>query len=332
VQGAVLAYMGLGIAAAALFLRRLSRAALGAFVGATVLGAALYALDYRLRMNQTYMLSWVILALLVAPRKVEVLQALVALFYVWAGVLKMNREWVTGAALYERPFLVPASLVSAACVYVLVLELVFVWGLFAASARWRWAAYGQLLVFHAVSWKVVGYFYPLLMLGLTAIYPLVWRLAPERTITLARLRAEGGPRGAVAVTAAVFSSFQLAARLFPGDTAVTGEGRVFALHMFDARVECAGGATLVSASGQRARAALIAENSDLRTRCDPIVIAAQANRLCRLLAGRADPPRVDVAIDARRSTDPVMRPLVHVEDFCRRHVEYSPWRHNEWIE
>jgi hypothetical protein len=160
----------------------------------------------------------------------------------------------------------------------------------------------------------------------------VWLLAPGRTLTLARVREQGGPGGAVAVSAAVFSSFQLVPHLFPGDTAVTGEGRLFALHMFDARVECVGGATLRQASGQGARAALLSETADVRTRCDPIVIAAQANRLCRLLARRPDPPRVDVAIDARRSTDPAMRPLVHVDDFCHRGVEYSVWQHNEWIE
>ncbi len=332
-RGLVLSYIALGVVASALFALRHARAALGVFAGATLLGAALYALDYRLRMNQTYMLSWVVLAFLAIPRKAEVLQALVALFYVWAGTLKLNREWVTGAALYEQPFLVPRALTTAACVYVLVLEIALVWGLFSGRPRWRWAVYAQLMLFHAVSWKVVGYFYPLLMFGLTAIYPLVWLLEPDRTLTWARLRAREGPRVAVAATAGVFSAFQLVPHLFPGDTAVTGEGRLFALHMFDSRVECAGGATLRSASGMpRARVELITEDADARTRCDPIVLAAQAHRLCRLLAARPSPSRVDVAIDAKRSSDPATRPLIRVEDFCHKDIEYSPWRHNEWIE
>jgi hypothetical protein len=330
----VAAYIASGAVACALFLLTRVRAAVATFVGATVLAAAIYALDYRLRMNQTYMLSWAVLAFLVAPRKAEVLQALVALFYVWAGTLKLNREWVSGAALYEQPLFVPRALTSEACVYVLVLELLFVWGLFAPSTRGnkvRWAVYGQLVLFHAVSWKVVGYFYPLLMLGLTAIYPTVWLLRPDRALTWAMLRDEPSVRRAVVGAAAVFSAFQLVPHFFPGDTAVTGEGRLFALHMFDARVECEGGATLRTRAGPVARAVLISDGSDVRTRCDPIVLAAQAARLCRLTASRSPPPFVDVAIDAKRSTDDAMQPLIHVADFCHQDVSYSPWHHNAWI-
>ena len=327
---AVAAYMGLGLAAAVLFARR-SGAALGTFVVATALGVAIYSLDYRMRLNQTYMFGWIVLAWLVARRKAQVLQALVALFYVWAGVLKLNREWIGGAALYERPFLVPGALLPAACIYVLVLEMVLVWGLFSSSSRWRWSVYAQLLLFHAVSWKVVGYYYPLLMVGLTAIFPLVWRLAPGETLTLGALRGSASVRRAVASTAAVFSAFQLVPHLFPGDTAVTGEGRLFSLHMFDARTECAGGATIRTSAGPIARASLINEHTDVRSRCDPIALVAAADRLCRVLAGRPDDPRVDVAIDAKRATDALAQPLIHVNDFCHRGIRYSVWRHNAWI-
>ncbi len=328
------AYVALGLVAAALFGFSRARAALGVFVAASVLGAAIYALDYRLRMNQTYMLSWAVAAFLLAPRKLEVLQAMVALFYVWAGTLKLNREWVTGAALYEQPLFVPRALTGAACVYVLVLELVLVWGLFASpgrASRWRWAVYGQLVLFHAVSWKVVGYFYPLLMFGLTAIYPLVWLKEPERALTWARLRDEPSLRRSIAGVAALFSAFQLIPHLFQGDTAVTGEGRLFALHMFDARVECQGGGILRTAAGPVARATLVNGASDVRTRCDPIVIAAQAGRLCGLLEKRPVPTTLDVAVDAKRSTDDAMQPLIHVDDFCHKAIAYSPWGHNAWI-
>ncbi len=335
VRGGVALYIGLGLAAAALFAARRPRSALTTFVAATILGTAIYSLDYRMRMNQTYMFGWAVLALLFAPKKTYVLQATVALFYVWAGTLKFNREWMSGAALYGKPFLIPEALVPASCVYVLVLETILVWSLFSASHRVRLAVYLQLLLFHAVSWNIVGYFYPLLMFGLTAIYPLVWpgvwlgSPAPGQVLTWARLREDRSALLAVGGVAAIFSAFQLVPHFFPGDTAVTGEGRLFALHMFDARTQCAGGATVRSRGGD-AHVALINDNIDARTRCDPIALLATGHRLCRALAGRAD-VSVDVAIDAKRSTDAEMQPLIHVDDFCRKDLGYSLWHHNEWM-
>jgi hypothetical protein len=334
VRAAVVAYIAIGTAAAALFAIGRARSALATFIVAAIAGTLLYSLDYRLRLNQTYMFGWVVLVFLFAPRKALVLQTLVALFYFWAGTLKLNAEWVTGAALYAKPFLVPAALVPASCVYVLVLEMVFVWGLFSERRGVRVLVYAQLLVFHAVSWSVVGYFYPLVMFALTAIYPLVWLFAPEQALTLRALHAGGtSARSAVGGIAALFSAFQLVPYLFPGDTALTGEGRLFALHMFDAQSQCEGGAILTTPSGRRSRATLINDRIDPRSHCDPIALVAQAQRLCRLLAERDGPgaPRVDVAIDVKRTTDAQMQPLIHVDDFCRQRIAYSVWRHNAWI-
>jgi hypothetical protein len=331
---AVILYAALGMAAAALFLGRRALQALVCFVAASALGAVIYALDYRLRLNQTYMASWVVVALLVAPRPKQTIQVLVALFYFWAGTLKLNHEWLSGAALYERPALVPQALLPAACVYVVVLELGLVWGLFSKRPRVRWAVYAQLLLFHAASWTTVGYFYPLLMLGLTSVYPLVWTGAPEDAVTLASLQRDPRQRrqrGSCALVTGVFSAMQMVPWFFPGDTAITGEGRLFALHMFDARVECVGGAVLKSPSGEARSVALINDHLETRLRCDPIVLRDTAERLCRLVSNRPDVARVDVSIDARRSTDASFQPLVHVDDFCRADVGYAWWRHNAWI-
>lgn len=332
------AYGLLGLVASGLFLAKRPREGLGAFATACVLGVGLYTLDYRLRLNQTYMFGWVILAVAVGrTRALQVAQLLVALFYFWAGTLKLNAEWVSGAALYARPLLVPRALVPASCVYVLVLELVLVWGLFARSQAVRWAVYGQLLLFHVTSWSVVGYFYPLLMAGLTAVYPLIWCLAPSEALTFPRLLEVGPVRRACAVTAASFSSLQLIPYLFPGDTAITGEGRLFALHMFDARVVCEGGAHLHTLSGRQGEATILNPAADTRTRCDPLVILATAQRLCRSVAQREratterDRVHIDVAIDARRSSDVTLSPLVHVDDLCIRDLHYAVWHHNPWI-
>jgi len=84
-------------------------------------------------------------------------------------------------------------------------------------------------------------------------------------------------------------------------------------------------------AGPRARALLINEHLDSRTRCDPIVLHGTAQRLCRALAARGDDAHVDVRVDAKRTTDPEMRPLMHVTDFCVRAPRYALLGHNGWI-
>ena len=330
-RAAVSAYIAAGFAGATLFAIRRSRAGLGTFLLATAMGTFLYALDFRLRFNETYMFGWVVLVFLFAPRKAAAIEALVAIFYFWAGTLKLDTEWVTGAALYAKPLLVPANLIPASCVYVLILEMVFIWALFARRLHWRIATYLQLLLFHTVSWGVVGYFYPLQMFALTAIYPLVWFRTPDQSLTLAGLLSGGydrATRWSVGTIAGAFSAFQLVPHLFPGDTAITGEGRLFSLHMFDAKIQCEGGAVVTTSRGERFRVPLA--YGAVRFRCDPIVILANAQQLCSHLDER-DTSLVSVNIDAKRTTDDRMQPLVHVNDFCHQTVTYSVWHHNAWI-
>ncbi len=331
VRAAVIVVVVSGAGGAAAFLVRRLAFALGAFAASLALAVAIYALDYRLRLNQTYMLGWVVAVALLAPRRGPTLQVLVALFYFWAGALKLDREWLSGAALYAEPLLVPTALVPAACVYVVVLEMVLVWGLFSSRAWVRWTVYAQLLLFHAVSWSIVGWYYPLLMVGLTAVYPLTWLLAPEQRSTAAKLAGDRPARAGIVAVSVVFSALQIAPRLFPGDTAVTGEGRLFALHMFDARVTCDGGAEVRTSRGQHALVPLINDHLETRMRCDPIVLSEQIRRLCQNLAGRPDSPTVDVRVDARRATDGEMRPLLHASDACHADLSYSLWHHNAWI-
>ncbi|MBK6697372.1 MAG: hypothetical protein IPG50_35055 [Myxococcales bacterium] len=327
------AYVALALLALWAILRRRSALAFASFVATFVVGLAIYSLDYRLRFNQSYMLSWVIVVLLLAPRKLVALQALLPLFYFWAGTLKMNSEWISGSALYAKPSLVPDALIPAACVYVLVLELAIVWGLYSKRTSVRLLVLAQLALFHAVSFAVVGFFYPLLMFGLLALFPIVWRLAPDETLSVSAISAvsHAGAWRTAAAVAVVFSLFQLVPYTFPGDPGLTGEGRLFALHMFDAKVECEGGAVMTTSAGERRFVPLINLNLEYRVRCDPIVIVGTAERLCRLLAARGDAARVDVSVDARRSNVPRMAPLVRKEDFCAGPVEYSMLRHNPWI-
>src|SRR2546422_6563672 len=167
------AYFALAIGAGLLFAsRRLVPWAYVGLVLVNVLKLAIMLLDYRLRMNQHYMGFFASFAYLFVPAKRDALRVLVTLFYFWAGTLKLNWEWISGAGLYRPMWPFAGVGVMVACVYVIVLELVVTWGLLAKRAWVFWPAVVQFLIFHALSWQVVGFFYPLLMFAILTIFPL----------------------------------------------------------------------------------------------------------------------------------------------------------------
>jgi hypothetical protein len=76
------------------------------------------------------------------------------------------------------------------------------------------------------------------MFALLAIFPLsrLFSADPERP-SFVRLEGRLEARSTYALLAG-FSLLQLVPYAFPGDSAITGQGRLFALHMFDAQVVC----------------------------------------------------------------------------------------------
>jgi hypothetical protein len=327
------AYFAAAIGTGLLFAsRRLVSWAYAGLVLVNVLKLAVMLLDYRLRMNQHYMGFFATFAYLLVPGKRDALRVLVTLFYFWAGTLKLNWEWISGAGLYRPMWPFSGVGVVIACLYVIVLELGVTWGLLAKRARVFWTALGQFLVFHALSWQVVGFFYPLLMFAVLAIFPLS-RLVEPRDPPEGLLVALWKGRGlrSVYALAALFSLLQLVPYAFPGDRTLTGQGRLYALHMFDARATCVGWADLHNADGTTTRRDLKLA-LDTRVACDPIVYFNRARNLCRQRdAGRVIFEDLDLFLSARRSSDGELKRVIATTGFCAKRERYDPFRHNAWI-
>jgi hypothetical protein len=327
------AYFAAAIGAGLLFAsRRLVPWAYAGLVLVNALKLAIMLLDYRLRMNQHYMGFFATFAYLFVPGKRDALRVLVTLFYFWAGTLKLNWEWLSGAGLYRPMWPFSGAGVVAACAYVIVLEIGVTWGLLARRAWIFWAALAQFLLFHAMSWQVVGFFYPLLMFAILAIFPLS-RLVPPRDPPGGLLAAlcRGREAWPVYALAAFFSLLQLVPYAFPGDRTLTGEGRLYALHMFDARATCAGWADLHNADGTATRRDLKLP-LDTRIACDPIVYFNRARNLCRQRdAGHPAFADLDLFLSARRSSGGEMKRVIDTKGFCAKGERYDPFRHNAWI-
>jgi hypothetical protein len=326
----LLAAIGVGLA----FLSgpQATRGAYWGLVGLNVLKAVIMLLDFRLRMNQHYMAFAATAAFLFVPGKRSAVRVLVVLFYFWAGTLKLNWEWISGAGLYRPIWLFSGVGIIVACVYVIVLELVVSWGLLARRGVLFWPALGQFVVFHVFSWPVVGFFYPLLMFSILSIFPMCRRIPAgdartDESLLVALWR--GRAAWSTYATAAAFSILQLTPQAYPGDPVLTGEGRLYALHMFDARPVCNGYAVLRHADGTRTERDLKLP-LDTRIACDPVVFYNRARTLCRQ-RGPATFQDLDLHLWGRRSTQAALRPVIALEGFCERQVRYDPFRHNWWI-
>jgi hypothetical protein len=326
------AYLALSLAAVALFARRPTVGwAYASLLVLETLKTLIIVQDYRLRMNQHYMAFFVALVFLAFPVKRRLLQYLVVLFYFWAGTLKLNRDWLSGAMFGARSLLwIPADLVPLACAYVIVLESVLVFGLF-SRRRWIfWGTLGQLLLFHLISYPVVGLYYPSLMSSLLSIFPLARLIGRESEGPGLAALARGLEPVPTYALLAGFSALQLVPHMFPGDSAITGEGRLFALHMFDAQVVCEAHVTVHDAQGGSRRVQIVPLVPG-RVRCDPIVYLSFARALCRQGKEHRRWVDLDLSLGSRRASESRLHPVVELDRFCGQTIHYDVWRPNPWI-
>lgn len=322
------ALSGLG---ALLFLWRRCGQAWALLLAVNVLRTLILVQDYTLRLNQHYFLSFAALLFLFFPGKRNLLRYYLVFVYFWAGILKLNSEWLSGAALYADPLWVSKSLIPASAVYVVILECVLIWGML-SRRRWiYWTTLLQLCLFHLVSFPVVGFFYPVLMYLLLTIFPLTYfTQGGPGSRSLLQSLVRGREPLTTYVFLLLFGGLQLMPKLMPGDEAVTGEGRLFAIHMFDARTVCEGAIIARHADGP-VRVIEIPSIKTPRIRCDPAAYFSIARRTCWERRGDDTFIDVDFVLRSRRQTTAQLRTVVDVRGFCSQSPSYRMLRPNRWI-
>ena len=123
-------------------------------LGLNMLKMSLMLLDFRTRQNQHIMAFWILIAFLFFPHKKFTIKALLISFYFWAGTLKFNHEWLSGSALYGNLWPLQGMWISVACTYVIVLEILFIWGLVLKDKKWQMFTLFQLFIFHLFSFGI----------------------------------------------------------------------------------------------------------------------------------------------------------------------------------
>ncbi|MCM2280915.1 MAG: PQQ-binding-like beta-propeller repeat protein, partial [Bdellovibrionaceae bacterium] len=295
----------------------------------------LFSLDYRLMGNYHYMPFWIAVAYLLLPAKRTLIPALLVGFYVAAGALKFDKEWLSGAALV-RPAMLNGALLRFLLAYVVFLEVVLAWGLLARRPLVFWPIFSQFVIFHLFSFHIVGPFYPMTMACLLSILILdrQLELSPEPATASSErtgrfLITRPVPR-VVPLTLAVFMAFQFYPATIPGDSAITGEGRMFALNMLDAKTQCD---PTIYARFKNRTEELSYQRRDLGIRiwCDPIVYWNMARTLCERHRKNPDFVDLDLFLTGRKSTEHVQKKVIELRDFCKHQPQYSTWRDNDWI-
>lgn len=317
-------FYGLGITSlitAALFLfSKTVSTAYWMLIGLNVIKHIIIFIDFRLRLNQHLMAFWITLAFLFLPRKKVTIRILIILFYFWAGILKLNNEWLSGSALYIKPWLFEGQSLIFACYYVVILEIAFTWGLLFDRTKIAWAVFLQLVVFHIFSFKIVGFFYPILMFLMISIFPLCWVLDDDEPSIFRKIIQQKIPPIAIIVVV-IFSALQVYPKTLPRDTAITGEGRLFSLHMFDALTVCKPFATIKLTNGQQFQQNIHLPTT-ARIHCDPLVYFNRARNICRNHKSNSLFSNMDLALFTKRTTDKEFKKVIDIKNFCSQRTPY----------
>ena len=128
-------------------------------------------------------------------------------------MLKLDPDWLSGATLYKQDQLwFPAGLVPIACAYVVVLEVVMIWGIYARRAPIFWFVVAQLF---SVPLHIVGNRGLLVPTpdDVPARHPSSARIVvpPQRNLVLAPCRSR---RRAAVVAVGALCLLQFAPRVF----------------------------------------------------------------------------------------------------------------------
>ncbi len=270
--------------------------------------------DYRFMGNYHYMPLWVSIAYLFFPDKIRTTFFLIPLFYFFAGILKFNVEWLSSVS-FTKPIALSAKLLEWLCAYVPFLEMLMVWGLLSKKRLIFWFTFMQLFCFHFFSYFIVGIFYPAIMACLLTVYIFVRNFELNFNEIKMNILSLNKPS---MVFLAAFVILQLPPFFYSGDSALTGEGRMFSLNMLDANVQCDDFIFLKYQNGQIREAPRKSLNQlGVRINCDPLVIFAEASTYCRSEKNRPDFIDLDLGLTAKRTSDASFQKIIEIRDFCK---------------
>lgn len=283
--------------------------------------------DYRLTGNYHYLPTLLTLVFLLIPQRRYALPMAFFFIYFTAGVLKIDDTWLSGEAINER--LLPPFFTKAGVWYVLLLELGLIFFLFAKKEKWFFFLFTQLVIFHLYSWHLTRFFYPSVMLLLLGILLITRPLVADWSFKLA-LKETFASRTSQ-ILGAVFIGLQAPQYFIPGDAALTGEGRMYAMIMYDGRAQCQPHLIIWKKNQNKEELPLQPPWMMTRTHCDAMVFWRLAQKTCEWTEKDPSVLQVDLRIPIRMQGEKEWMPLVSATDVCKKELTYSSFFPNSWI-
>lgn len=320
--GITFAYVALAFITPTLFAISLTpfRVCLSVFTLAFLVKLGIFFSSYDLMGNYHYMSHLVMAGYILTQGNLFLAQLMLVFFYFGAGLIKLNWEWISGSALLVDTFLSGIWLILA-CTYVIILELVLVWGVFSQNKKIKYLTLLQLLAFHLFSWHIVGFYYPSIMLLLLTVF-LIYQ--PQSEVALFR---RGKSPLWIYCYVLLFILAQLYPKLLNKNEALTAEGRLFSLNMLDAKTECLPSFQIKTADGYLYLDQPLAYA--IRVRCDPLVYFNYGKKLCAE-QGWTKTPSVIFNLKSKKRTDTELTWVVRNQELCDAELTYSVWRNN-WV-
>lgn len=320
-------YFLAGLIGSALWLRKsISVAYIGSFF-LLAFKILIYVQDYRLMGNFHYIHFIFIILFLLVLRKTSIIPISIVLVYLGAGILKLNKEWISGSALYGDIGPLKWIPIELATTYVIILELGISSLLLSQKRLWQKVALAQFTIFHIYSIQIVGLFYPAVMFCILSIFVLmfkenvrsprisdVWHYKPHRALVI------------------LFILAQIYPIVLPGKSALTGEGRLLSLNMFDARAVCRHSFVVDRGMGHYVQMQVNLDSIGTRIRCEPYLYLEFARRLCEDYKQSNDFAVVDLYLQSRLSSETDFRPIVELKDVCKLNPSFNPLWINSWID
>ncbi len=202
-----------------------------------------------------------------------------ALQYVFAGLIKLNIEWMSGASLVSYShYLIKGFWHSLSLAYVPTLELILIWGLLSKNVILRRITLLQLIIFHLYSILIVGFYYPLIMTGL--LIPIIFQEFTEQKNEIRFVTNLHLKNLAPILFILLMIFWNISSKFYPIDQAMDGNVRYLSLNMLDAKLRCQHSLIEEKPDGTIVALNIPKLATYLRIHCDALVFESFLKRLC----------------------------------------------------